>query len=242
MPNDVSKEIAELEELRSQIRKWRGGLTLIFAVILAVSLFSMWYAVNGLTNSGERQDQFAAKFTERLQTDIAPQIEDLAQSTLHDIDFQPAIKKLNDSAPDLANTSVEQLNLLAKDLPDRGEKVLTEELDSYLKNEEVKLKTEFPEATDAQIANLVTNLTAETNTQVGEVADTLFSPHVAALNDIIVDLSKIETSEAPNIKGEIPTWQMAFLISDIARADINSLDSNSGDASPKSSAKPAKKK
>ena len=241
MPNDVSKEITELESLRSQIRKWRGCQVLIVVVVLVVSVSSVWSALAALTHEGERQTQFASKFTERLQGEIMPKIQEIGVDTLHEIDFQPALKKLNDSAPELADTSVEQLDMLAKDLPERGQKVLGEELDTALKAQEAKLKTEFPEATDAQIANLATNLATETHSQVSQVAEALFAPHIAALNDIIVDLSKIEADEAPNIKGEVPTWQMAFLIADIARADINDLQ-GSTDQDKSSAADSAKTK
>lgn len=235
MPNEESAEIKELESLRKEIRVWRGSLTAIFGLVTVISLLVLWSALNGLAKSGDDQQRFIDAASANIQRDIVPDVEQLGVTTIHEIDFAGEFKKLNDRAPELANASAEQLQLLAKELPERGEKVLNSELDGFFTSRKDKLKAEFPEATDAQVTELLTNLTSETHTQVTEVADSLFTPHIEALNDIVTDLNKIETAEAPNIKGEVPTWQMAFLVADIARADLSSLD----DTQSKDNGKPA---
>ncbi|HEY3329128.1 MAG TPA: hypothetical protein VGK19_03830 [Capsulimonadaceae bacterium] len=232
MPNEVSAEIQELESLRKQIRVWRTSLTAAFGIVTVISLVVMWSAISGLATNGEQQTKFITAASNKLQTDILPNVEQIGVSAFHQIDFQSEFKKLNDRAPELANASALELQTLAKNLPEKGGKVLSSEFDSVLSSRKDKLKQEFPEATDEQVTALLTNLTAETHAQVSDIADSLFNPHIETLNNVMVDLSKIEASEAPNIKGEVPTWQMAFLLADIARADMTALDAKAATPAP----------
>ena len=85
----------------------------------------------------------------------------------------------------------------------------------------------------------MTGITTEAHAQVSILADNLFTPHIETLNNIVADLNAIEAKEQP-AKSEMPTWQMVFLVSDIARADFAQLQAQT-DAATKAAQSSAHK-
>jgi hypothetical protein len=221
MENTGSRsQIEEIRALRRQIRIWTPSLVVVLAVVVLVCVLVIWNAVSSLARQGDRQDQFVEKLGGRMQNDILPLVQDVGEEALSSIDFNEEIRQLNARAPEVASAGLEQLRLLGTNNLDRGKEVLTEEFDRALKDREAILREEFPDASEEQIAGFLADLTRETQVQLAEYLDMLFSPHLATMNSMIDDLELIQASEGPVGTSEIPTWEMAFLIVDIARADL----------------------
>lgn len=229
--DEAQSAIKELESLRTQTNMWRWGLTLVFAVVTVASVLVMWTAANGLTQDGPQKQKFIGYLSADLQNTVLPSAEQIGAGALHQINFGDEISKLNKRTPDVANATVEQFKSLATELPKRSEQTLDDQFDTVLQDREAKLKAAFPGATDEQIASLMSNITSEAHSQVADLTDELFSPHVAAMNSIVTDLGTIEAKEGDSIKGETPTWQMAFMVADIARADFANLQAQQDAAS-----------
>lgn len=119
------------------------------------------------------------------------------------------------------------MRLLADNLAKRGEKVLDNTFQAQLKEQEKLIRADFPEATDAQVSNLMTTLAAEAKTRAMEVNTELFTPHQKAINNIVQDMNTIQNSEPAANKSDLPTWQMGLMIFDIARADLKDLEPTS---------------
>ena len=95
-----------------------------------------------------------------------------------------------------------------------------------------KIKEMFPNATDEQINTFVTNMTEQGQKSLANVSVRLFDRHISTMSAISDNVEAIRRAEAPNIKEEIPTWQMGLLIFDIARADMGDLKLTSHDKTP----------
>jgi hypothetical protein len=222
----IKSEIEELRALRRQLQIWRPSLVVVLAVVILVSILMLWHGINGLVRQGERQNQFVQQLGERMQKDVLPLAQDVGKEAISGIDFNKEIDKLNARAPEVANAGFKEMRLLGTDNLAIGKKVLNEQFDAALNGRAAMLKQEFPEASEDQIASFLTDFTAETKTQITEYVNTLFTPHITAMNDMMNDLKSIEVAEGPANTADMPTWEMAFLIADIARADFETLNSN----------------
>lgn len=85
---------------------------------------------------------------------------------LREVDFGAEVKKLNQRTPEMAQASLDQMKLLGDNLPKRGEKVFNATFVRVFNEHESKVKTMFPEATEEQVAHLLTALTEEAQNQV----------------------------------------------------------------------------
>lgn len=243
-PVSVESEIRELEQIRKQARAWRLGATLGALLITVGCVALMNNAVQGLFRAGPKQDQFVAAVSKNLTESVVPQVQSVAMRTLQD--SQPIVQaefgKLNERVPDVTEAAVKEFEALQTQLPQRAEKVLDENFSEMLKGKEAKIKEMFPEATDAKIQAFVNNMTDEGHTRLSNINRKLFSPHIQAMSAIAFNMTKIETQEAPHLKGEIPTWQMGLLFFDVARADMKDVAMPGLDAPAKpGSKKPAVK-
>lgn len=217
---DVRAEIDELCVIRRQIRIWRTSLFILALGIVLVCTFLIQDTVANLAREGAKRDVFAQQLGAVMQNDIMPKIQEVGAEAIHSVDFNREISQLNKRAPEVANVSMKELRLLAQDIPTQGKTILTEEFNTALQRQATTLQDEFPEASEADITEFLTAFTQETQTQLASVTDSLFTPHITTMNNIVADLMTIKTIEGPSAKAEVPTWEMAFLIADIARADI----------------------
>lgn len=195
--DEVKKKISELEALRSQARLWRIGATCAIVLIVVLCVGSLVNSVHNLFRPGPAQDEFSSTLTTDLKRDVLPNVQTLATQAITDSkpEVETAFSKLNGRVPELTSASLKQLELLQHNLPERGDKVLNATYGVMLKKHEAKIKTMFPEATDENVAALVTNMTAEGQKQIVSANDTLFSKHMEALNGIVADLTTIQNTE-----------------------------------------------
>jgi hypothetical protein len=236
---EIQRDIETIRLLRAQTSRWRLGLIGAFIAILVIGGIVLWSSASNLGKDGPDRQKFVSDLSADLQNNVIPDAMGIGKDAISQINFQEEFTKLNSRAPDVANAASEQVKKLAEDLPDQSVQTLDDQFDKALKERQAKLKTEFPQATDEQLATLMTGLTTEAHTQVTILADSLFSPHIETLNNIVADLTKIESEENPD-KAEMPTWQMVFLVSDIARSDFAQLQSQA-DKEAKAADEAAKK-
>jgi hypothetical protein len=219
----VQANIRELEALRMQTRLWRWGISLTLLITVVICLFTLRSAVTGLTNDGTTKEAFVKDLSDRMQKSALPTVEQMGTQALREINFQAEVQKLNQRTPELAQASMQQVKLFGQELPARGQKVIDATFGAALKKRESKIKTMFPEATDGQIAGLMTNLQTEGMTQAADINEQLFAPHKKAVDSILKDFATIQSSGAADAKGQAPTWDMALLIFDLARKDLKPL-------------------
>ncbi len=229
----INTHIHELQALRKQQRYWQWGIFLTLLLMVIVSLAMLRDAVNGLTTEGATQQQFVQNLSDRLQKNALPTIEQMGVQALREVDYGAEVKKLNQRTPELAQASVKEMQTLGNNLSKRGQKVFNTTFGQAFKSHASKIKTMFPEATDEQVAHLMTTLTEEAQNQVVALNDTLFTPHKKALDNMVHDLTIIENSESKTTNGQIPTWEMALMIFDIAREDLKALSPEPKQAQPK---------
>ncbi len=239
---DTQQQIRELESLRRQRRIWQTAISLLLLLFVVSSILTLRNAAMALANEGATRDAFVKDLSTSLQTKTLPAIEQMGTQALHEINWQAEVQKLNKRTPELAQASLKEIKTLGNNLSTKGKKVFTANFDTALKQRESKIKTMFPEATPDQVTSLIATLTQEAQAQVGDVSGELFSPHKAALDGIVTDLTKIQAEEAPNIKNETPTLEMGLLVFDIVRADMKDLEpAGDAPASKKTAPKEVKK-
>ena len=229
----VQANIRELEALRGQTRLWRWGITLALLATTIICLVTLRNAATSLTSDGATKAAFVQDLSDRMQKDALPTIEQMGTQALHEVNFNAEVQKLNKRTPELTQASLAQVKLFGDELPVRGKKVLDATFGTALKQQQTKIKTMFPEATDAQVSTLMTNLTNEAMTQAADINDQLFTQHKQAVDSILKDFATIQTTGASEAKGEAPTWDMALLIFDLARNDLKALTPQDS-AAPKS--------
>lgn len=242
--DEVKRQVQELERLRAEIRWWRLGSMLAILLITVVCVATIASAVNGLVREGPRQQVFVDKVSEGFQQNVMPQVQTIASQTLTEIrpQVEAEFGKLNERAPEIAQASIKEFEILQRNLPERGEKVMTDTFGAMLKEKEPKIREMFPEATEENVAALVTNLTEVGQERVVLVNDKLFSGHMNAMNRIVEDLTFIQHAEAGNTKGMEPSWEMAILLLDLVREDLKELEPKTQPATmPGGKAAPKKK-
>jgi hypothetical protein len=233
--DEIKTKIQEHESLQKQIKWWRWGTSGAVVLITILSVASLANEVRDLFQPGPAQQQFAGTLSDGLKRDVLPSVTDMARQALTDSkpEVQAAFAKLNTRVPELTSMSLKQFDILQKELPEQGDKALQATYGDMLKREEPKIKAAYPDATDASIQALVTNMTAEGQAQIVSANDTLFSKHMAALNSIETDITKIQDTEPVTADEDKANWEMALLVVDNFHSDLQGLQSQS-DNTPKS--------
>lgn len=225
MTETVQKQIEELEKLRTQMRWWKLGATFASLAVVAISALTIKSSFQGLLVQGPKQDKFVASLNEGLKNDVIPMVQSMAGSTFSQLQpqVQKSFEKLNERVPEITEATLQELEKLQTSLPDRAEKILNETFGAMLQAKEQKIKQMFPEATEQQVEKLIMNLAEQGKEQVKLANEELFAQHQKELFDIIGYMNKIKESEAPNIKGVDPTWEMGLLVLDVFRSELEEL-------------------
>lgn len=226
----VRSEIDELRSVRRQITAWRWVLTVVLFATVLICVNIIADAVSGLARDGERRNQFVQALGAKMQSDVLPSVQEVGTEALRRIDFNKQVSDLNKRTPDVANATVKELNKLTTDIPVIGKKALEDEFKNALEQKADTLAKEFPDYSEEDIKTFLGAMTDETQTQLGEITDTLFAKHFASMENMVADLDKIAASEGNAAKAEIPTWDMIVLIADIARADFDTDTANTNAA------------
>ena len=223
----VQIQIKELESLRSQMRAWRLAVTLVILLMVIICVGTLINSIYGLTQPGPRQEQFVAELSTGLQQGAMADIQQIGTQTLNSIDFPAEFAKLNARTPEIAEATLKEMETLSQSLPERGEKVLNATFGEMIQSRETKIREMYPDVTEDKVHALGTNLTEEATMRTAQITQRLFDPHLKSMNAIVEDIVKIQHSEAVNPR-EVPTWQMALLIFDIAREDFRGLEAYEG--------------
>ena len=245
-PDDVRRQTEELESLRSQTNRWRIGTALAIIVIGGVAVGTILKGVFGLVQEGPNQKIFMGEVQTHLKKEVLPSLEVIAGQTVKEIKprIESELKKLNERSPELAEALHKELLALSGNLPVRGEKVLNATFGAMLKKRESDIRKMYPGVTEEQVAALVANLVTAGQEQIQTITETLFSPHLKALNVIVANIDVIKESEKIDAADEGPTWDTALLIFDILRDDFKEFDTDdtSGGKTVKKKGQKAKSK
>jgi len=239
---DIQSEIIELRAIRRQVVYWRVGLVCLFLAIIFTCVSIFWSAIRNLANDGEGRDLFVQTLTYKLKNEVTPQVKEVGEETLRRLDFKGKIQYLNSRAPDVANASMTELRQLASDIPVRGQQVITNVFNQTIQARKNTLTKEFPDIKEEEITSFLADFTEETQTQVTNVTNSLFTPHINAMNGITNDLIAIQQVEGRAASADMPTVEMAVLIMDILRADMASMTDKYPGKKPGAAAPAAKQK
>lgn len=216
---EIQSVIDEIRTVRRQTAAWRTSLTVVLLAVVVICTFLMWNTVSSLA-AGKNRDEFVQQLTAELQKSIVPSLQDVGKQALQRIDLNKQVSDLNKRAPDVANAAMAELRTLSTNIPEHGKKVLTDKFTSTIQSHSSALQTQFSEVSQDQIEAFMSALTEETQEQLAIATNEMFAEHLDVMNDIVADIDKIEAVEGPAATADIPTWQMALMIVDIARADF----------------------
>lgn len=224
-PEEVSAQVRELEALRSQLRLWRVAVPLITIGVVLHGVFTLYRAAAGLVVEGPPREEFVASLTDELNKEVRPVVERVAQQTF--TETREAVNKelvrLNDRTPEMAAALKKEIESLIHNIPQRGEKVLQGSFGAMLKKREADIRKQYPDVTEARVATLVLELTDLTQKRLDHVTHQLFEPHLAALSNIMDDVTHIQRTEPAAVRGDIASWDMALLVFDLIRDEFEDL-------------------
>lgn len=223
--NEVRSQINELERVRAQTRLWRTLASLALLVIVLGGIGTIITSARNLFQPGPVQEEFAATLSTNLQRDTVPAIETIATQALTEVrpQVETEFRKLNKRAPELAQASMQELETLQKNLPARGEKILTATLGEMMVKKQDKLKQMFPSVTDAKISQGVASVSEEAQSRLVNAHDSLLSQHMAALNGIVSNLNHIQNTEVVSAQSKQADWEMGVTLLDLLHKEVHDL-------------------
>jgi hypothetical protein len=199
-------------------RFWLIVISLVSTMVLADDVYSLF-------RQGPAQTEFTGALQSDFQRDILPNVQTIAVQAHSE--SKPQIEKaftdLNGRVPELANASLQQLDQLQKDLPERGNKVLSASFGDMLQREDSKIRSMFPEATDQNVTAMITNISTQAQSDFGDATNSLFAQHVQAMNGIVADLTKIQNTEKVNPSADKADWEMALMVVDAFHDDLQGM-------------------
>jgi hypothetical protein len=222
---DVAQQIRLLKHMRREATWWRYGSLAVIALTVMYSILTLRNSALALVQPGPGQTEFTNKLTTDLQSDVLPNVQQIATQTLTEMrpEVISSFEKLNERTPELAEASLEQFNLLQKNLPARSETVLNETFTAEIKKRESKIREMFPDVTDEKIQTLVTNLTNTGKKRMPNVADQLVGKHIDAVDGIMNQITTIHSQENVNAESSAANWEMALAVMDLVRDDLREL-------------------
>jgi len=132
--------------------------------------------------------------------------------------------------------------MLQSELPARGDKVLNTTYGAMLKKHEAKIHTMFPDVTEANLSTMVDTMSAEGQQQIISANNALFSKHMAAMNAIQGDITKIQDTETVTPDEDQANWEMALVVVDDFHDELQSLQQSQNTSGAKSKTGKAVKK
>lgn len=215
--DDVKKQIAELELVREQTRRFRRLTIVALIGIVIAGTGAIINSVYGLALKGPKQDAFVQHLGKNLKTELLPAVQRLASGSIQRL--KPAVDRevgrINDLAPEIAGVALRELEVLGNELPTRSERILDQTFGAALQAREAKLRRMFPGTYDAKIASLLENLNLEAQDQILQTSEKIFAPHLNSLQGILASLEKIQKTEPVNNSQEIGSLQVAYLFADV---------------------------
>jgi len=223
--DEVKQQIQELEKLRLQTRRFRLCTILALVAIVVVGVTAIINSVHSLTIPGPRQEVFLKELGGNLQRDVIPAVRKIATQTLERL--KPALEvefhRLGARAPQMADAALRELNRMMVDLPLRAEKTLDRTLGKTILQRQEKLRKMFPGVYDKQLTTLLNNMALEVEDQCGHVGEKIFRSHLNSIQQILLDLEKIQKSEAIDPQKQVDPWQTAFLFIDLFDQEFKDL-------------------
>ncbi len=218
-------QITELKNLKKQLQWWRWSLFGVTLFVVCATIATVDGAVKGLTQKGPRQDQYISEVSTGLKQDVLPVVQDLVKQTVEEVkpEIQEAFNHVNSRLPEVAEKAMTEFEMLQTDLPKRGEKVLNTTFVAMLQSKESKLQEMFPEATEDQIERLLQNLASSCTQEASFANEELFSKHLNTLQEINRNLEKIHEDEKDSLAGVQPGWEMAVLVLDLFKEDVQNM-------------------
>lgn len=222
---DVAQQIRLLKQMRRESALWRYGSLAVITLTVIYSVATLRNSAYALIQPGPGQTEFTTKLTEGLQKDVFPNVQQIATQTLTEIrpEVIASFNKLNDRSPEVAQASLEQLNLLQENLPSRSEKILQDTFATELTKREDKIKGMFPDVTEDKMKVLVANLSGAAQKRMPTIADNLIGKHVSAVNGIVTDIATIHDTEKVPAGSETANWEMTLAVVDLLRDDLRDM-------------------
>ena len=208
----IEVDIRRLDALRAQTRAWSLGSFIGVLALLAIQIGWIISSVKGLTSPGPRQDEFASALTSDLNTSVVPDVQQIATAAVTQAQpqMQAQFVKLGTRVPEVSSAFMQQLNLLQTDLPSKAQDILQNTYGKSLTAMDPQIRQMFPDVTEQNISDTMSNVETESQTQVTATAQQLFSKHVATLRGINDDIQKIAATEPVDANSDKANVQMAI--------------------------------
>ncbi|GEM_PF-2202847 len=220
---DIPQKIQELQTAQSQIRFWRtlSIIAVILIVVTSVTLISS--AIGQLISPGPRQQAFLDDLVKGINQDIVPELQRMGTQAAADVApiVQSELQKLNEMAPEFAESLRSELYTLSVNVSEDSEQILDDSFRSMIEGRRQWIENNFAGVDREKVDTMLENLTIIAHERVEAFSDAAFAQQIIALNRITEHLQTIQQSEMANVSNDVPTWEMGLLFFDIVRDDLS---------------------
>lgn len=231
-PEEIQRQIVELQGLRARTRRWRlGGILGVLAVVL-ICVYLIIDSVMVLAKPGAPQEKLKAHLKEGIDKQVVEPLEQLAKSTQKQVwkDVEKELDKLRLRTPEFGEALNKELMALQNSLPNRAEKVLEGTLGKELNARKSVLKKRYPGVTDEKITTVVDNIVSESHASMEHLSHVMFGQHNKSLNNIFTHIDTIQKSEPVVPDTEQTSWETVLLVFDIIRDELRVFEQPPMDA------------
>ncbi len=230
---DIPQKIQELQSAQSQIKFWRtlSIVAVILIVVTCVTVISS--GITSLTSPGPQQEAFIADLVKGINQDVVPELQRMATQAAADAApiVQAELQKLNDMAPEFAESARTELYNLSVNVSGESEKILDESFRGMIESRRRWIEQNFADISQEKVEIMLENLSTIAHERVEAFSDEAFAQQIIALNRITENLHAIQQSEMANVNHEVPTWEMGLLFFDIMRDELAHVESLNTDTS-----------
>jgi len=230
---DIPQKIQELQNAQSQIRFWRT-LTIVATILIVVTCVGLIStSVGQLAADGPQHEKFLDALVDGVNQDVVPELQRIGAQAAADVAplVQQELAKLNEQAPEFADTLRRELYNLSINVSGESEKILHDTFASVIERRRIWVERNFQDVTQEKLDTMVENLTQIIDERLRHFADQVFADHIVALNRITENLQTIQKAEMDNVRHDVPTWEMALLFFDVARDELAGMETMNTDTS-----------
>lgn len=223
--NPTKQDIAELEALKASARRWKLVCTLITIVVVVGCVLSIIFNVKSLAEPGPRQDELMTELKRGMDQTVIPEVRIQAERTMALL--KPAIDEelqhLEERSDEIAHSFFRELKVMESNLAGQTDTIINETFGAELEAREAAIRKMHPNLTRAKLEFMVDEFYNHFQRKVNDVAEDLFTPHMAALGGIVEHIETIKATEPESESDEVNV-DLALLIMNIVNAEFSEIE------------------
>ncbi|MGB0578914.1 MAG: hypothetical protein ACPGVU_04355 [Limisphaerales bacterium] len=222
---DIQENIAEIEALKASARRSKFRYTLFTVVFVVGCVLIIIWSAKTLAESGPRHEELMTELKRGVDQHVVPELRVQANRTVAALKpvLNEEMKHLEERSDEIAQSFFRELKLMEGNLAGQTDQIIAETFGAELESREVAIRRMHPTLTSAKLEFMVNEFYNHFERKVNDVAEVLFTPHMAALGGIVTHVETIKESEA-DASSEDVNMDLALLIMNIMNAEFSEIE------------------